>query len=102
MLTDHIDNGAPRAPGVVEIGGPVAKAGAQMKQGQCRFVHHSAIAVGRTGNNAFKQPEHGANARFFIDGGDQLHLGCARVGKTHVDTCICKRRNQGLCTVHGS
>ena len=102
VLTDHIDNGAPRAPRVVEIGGAVAEAGSQMKQGQRGFVHHPAIAIGCASDDPFKQPEYGSHAGLFIDCGDQLHLGCARVGKTHVDTCICKRCNQGLCTVHGS
>ncbi len=71
-----------------------------MEQGTGRLVQHAGIAVRRTGNHAFEQPEDAAHAVHFVEGRDEMHFGRAGIGEADVHLVLDQRPDQTLRTVH--
>ena len=84
----------------MEIGQPVAKAGAQMKQHRGGPARDACIAVGRTGGDALKEGQHAAHLGNGVQGRDEVHLGRAGVGEADVDTAVDQGIDQSLRTIH--
>ena len=74
VVSDNVYNGYVGLAGVVQIGHAVCKPGTHMKQGDCRFIGHSAIAVGSAGRHALEQAKYRPDSIGFSDCKYQVHL----------------------------
>jgi len=54
MLANDVDDRHLRPAGIVQIGDPVAEAGAKMKEGACWFPGHARITICRSRYHAFE------------------------------------------------
>src|SRR6185503_12026685 len=93
------DAGA-RLLGVVQVGGGVGEARAEMQQGRGRLVLHAVVAVGRARADALEQAEHAAHALDAIERADEMHLRRAGIGEADLDAALHQGPNQTLRTVH--
>ena len=64
MLPHQIYQWHLRPAGIVQIRKAIAQARAEMKQSARRFLRHSGVAVGRSGDDALEQAK---NATHFAD-----------------------------------
>ena len=100
MVANQVDHGRVGTPRVVDVGDAVGKTGPAMEQGGCGFADHAAVAIGAAGDHGFGQAQHAAHACHFVQGGHEMHLGCAGVGKTGVYPTGQQAAHQTLSTVH--
>ena len=100
MVANQVDHGGVGAARVVDIGNAIGKPRPAMKQGGCGFTGHAAVTIGTTGDHGFGQAQHAAHARHFVQGGHEMHLGCAWVGKTGVHPTGQQAAHQTFSTVH--
>ena len=78
----------------------VAQARPEVQQGSGRASRHPAVAVSRTGSDAFKQAQHCAHVGHGVERRDEVHLRRTGVGEASDDAAVSKRPKQGLCAIH--
>jgi hypothetical protein len=85
MLAYHDYNPAVRSFGIMKICESVGQAGIEMEKYHGRLLEHPGITIGSAGTDAFKQTEDRPYASHCIKSNRKRKLGCARIGKTHLD-----------------
>jgi hypothetical protein len=86
MVAHDIDDRRVGTLCVVQIRKPVGKARPQMQQRGRRLVGHARIAVGSPGDDTFEHAKHAPHLRFAIEGRNEVHLGCTRIGEACIDS----------------
>ena len=71
-----------------------------MQQRRGRFLRHARIAIGGAGHHAFEQRKHAAHTVDAVEGGDEMHLGGAWIGKAYVDAAADKSAHEAFRAVH--
>jgi hypothetical protein len=74
-----------RSFGIVQIRESVGETGPEMEKHHDRLLEHPGITIGSAGTDAFKQTEDRPDASHCIKSNRKRKLGCARIGKTHLD-----------------
>ena len=87
---------------VVQVGEPVAEAGAGVQQGGRRLPGHAAIAVRGAGHHALEQAQHAPHAVDAIQRRAEMHLRGAGIGEAGIDAARQQRPRQALGPVHGA
>src|SRR5207253_11370919 len=82
MLANDIDDRHLRPARIVQIGDPVAEAGAKMKERACWLPSHPCITICRSRYHAFKQTEHAAHPHHSVKCSNYMYFRGARIRKT--------------------
>jgi len=96
VVADQVDDGRMGAPGVVQVGDSVGKAGPQMQQRGRRRAAHAAVAVGAAGADVLLQAQHAAHAGHGIERPHDVQFRRAGIGETHLHAFHLQGRQQGL------
>src|SRR5438552_19066683 len=86
MLANEVDDRHLRPARIVQIGDPVAEAGAKMKKSACWFPGHARITICRSRYHAFKQTEQAAHFRHSVKCSNYMYFRGARVAETGVNS----------------
>jgi hypothetical protein len=70
MLAHEVDDRYACPARIVQICQAVSETGHDMQQGACRFFSHARIAIGRSGDNTFEQPEYAS----YFECGDNMNF----------------------------
>jgi hypothetical protein len=81
VVAHDVDDGHLALARVVQVGQAVAQAAAQVQQRGGGLAGHAGVAVGGAGGHALEQGQHGAQAWFAVQRGDEVHLAGAGVGE---------------------
>ncbi len=100
VIAHDIDDRGVRAPGVVQVGHPIAQPAAQMQQRRGRLIRHPAVAVGGSGHDALEQAQHGTHLGHAVQRCDEMHLRSAGIAEAHLHATVCECADQGLRAVH--
>src|SRR5205823_1500533 len=100
MLANDVDDRHLRPARIMQIGDPVAEAGAKMKESACWFPGHARITICRSRYHAFKQTEQAAHFRHSVDGSNYMDFRGARIRKTGLNASPNQRANQTFRPVH--
>ncbi len=100
MVPHDVEYRAPGTTGVVQIGQAVPEPRPQMEQGRRRSAGHAGVPVGRPGGHALEKSEDTPHVDHFIEGGDEVHLGCSGVHEAGVDPAHYQCSDEGLGAVH--
>src|SRR5438552_16026725 len=100
MLANEVDDRHLRPARIVQIGDPVAEAGAKMKKSACWFPGHACITICRSRYHAFKQTEHAAHFRHPVKCSNYMYFRGAWVGEAGFNLSCNQRANQTLSPVH--
>ena len=99
VVADDVDDRRPALARVVEVGEPVAEAGAEVQQRRTGLVGHAGVAVGGTGGDALEQAQDRAHLGDVVDGGDEVHLRRSRVREARRHAGVDQRAEEGLRAV---
>ena len=102
VVADDVDRRRKRAPRVVQVGGAVEIAGAEMQQRHRRPTGHARVAVRRARRDALEQAQDRSDPRFAVQRGDEVHLARAGIGEAGPDAAIRERPDERIGTVHAS
>ena len=102
MVADHDHHRHVRTPGVVQVGQAVAQSRTEVQQDRGGLIGHSGISVGRTGGHTLKQSEDTSHLGHGVQGCDEVHLRCSRVGEADPHPVVDKGGQQCLGAVHRS
>ena len=100
VLAHDVDDAGTCLFGVVQVGGGIGEARAEMQQGRGRLVGHAVVAIGGAAADAFEQAEHAAHAFDAVEGPDKMHFRGARIGEAYLDATLHQGPNQTLRSVH--
>ena len=100
VIADQVDDRAPGAAGVVQIGQPVVETGAQVQQAGGRPTRHSGVAVGGAGGHPLEEGQHPAHLRDVVQGGHDMQLRGTRIGEAGVHPGRHQGPDERLRAVH--
>lgn len=101
VVAHDVEDAAACLAGVVEVGCGVGEAGGEVEEGGGDPARHPVIAVGGAGRATFEQAKDAAHFRVGVEGGHEVHLRGAGVGKTSVDSRGEESLDEGFGSVHG-
>ena len=84
MIANQIDNRGAGSAGVVEVRDAVGEARAEMQQSEGRAIQHAAITIRSAGADTFEEAQNGADARDFVEGGNDWHFGSPWIGQAQI------------------
>jgi hypothetical protein len=96
VVAHEVEHGRAGAPGVVQVREPVAEAGAEVQQGRGRPPGHPPVSVGGAGRPALEQAQDAARLGPAVHGGDEVHLGRARIGEAELHAAAREGREDRL------
>ena len=102
VIADDVDRRRKRTPGVVQVGGAVEIAGAEMQQRHRRPAGHARVAVRCARCDALEQAQDRSDPRFAVQCGDEVHLARAGIGEAGPDAAIRERPDERIGAVHAS
>ena len=86
MLPDEAYYRCARPSGVMEVSDAVGEARPEMEQGHGGFLEHSAVAIGSSGADAFKEAQNRLDARPGIERQHYGHFCSSGIGKAYLNT----------------
>ena len=100
VVADDVDHWRARAACIVHIGQAIGETRSAVQQGRCGFAGHSRVAVGAAGDHGLGHPQNATDAFDLVERRDEMHFGCARIGKAGIDAAGDQRSDEAFSAVH--
>ena len=100
MVAHDVQNARLRLAGIVQVGKGIAETRGQMQQRGRDLARHAEIAIRRAGHPAFEQAQDASHVGVPVQGGHEMHLGRAGIGKADPHAAGQQRLHQGFRAVH--
>jgi hypothetical protein len=102
VLAHEIDDARTRFLRVVKVREAIAETRPEVEQRARGLAAQAVVTVRGAGNDAFEHAEHAAHALDFVQCGDEVHFGRARIGEADVDAVHDQCTHETFRAVHSS